>query len=280
MAIRKVRPMTNAQRGMSYSDFSLITTKKPHKPLTIKIKEKAGRNNLGRITVRHRGGKEKRQYRIIDFKRHKKNIEGTISTIEYDPYRNVFISLVNYSDGEKKYILRPKGMKVGDKIISSEKVEMKVGNAAPLKAMADGTFIHNLELVPGSGGKIARSAGTSCQVLGRDESQKYILVRLTSGEVRKFFPECYATIGVLGNDEHKIISIGKAGRHRHMGIRPTVRGSAMAPSDHPHGGGTAKAPIGMSSPKSPWGKKTRGIKTRKAKLKSNSMIVSQRKRRR
>ncbi len=280
MAIRKVKPLTNAQRGMSYLDYSLITTKKPERSLVIKLKQKAGRNNAGKITVRHRGGGAKKLYRKIDFKRSKKDIWGTISSIEYDPYRNVFISLVTYADGEKRYILRPKGVQVGHKIIASEKAEMIVGNAAPLKQMADGVFIHNLELKPGGGAKIARSAGTSCQVLGIDESQKHILVRLTSGEVRKFHPDCWATIGVLGNEDQKIVSIGKAGRKRHLGIRPTVRGSAMSPVDHPHGGGTAKAPIGMPTPKSPWGKKTRGIKTRKPKAKSNMLIVSRRKRRR
>lgn len=253
-----------------------ITTDKPEKSLLAPLKKKAGRNNQGRITVRHHGGGSKRNYRIIDFKRNKDDIVGTIKTIEYDPNRSANIALVAYQDGEKRYIIAPEGIKVGQKIVSGENADVKLGNALPLAKIPVGTIIHNVELYPGAGGQLVRSAGASAQVLGRED--KYVLIRLTSGEVRKILNVCRATIGEVGNADHMNVTIGNAGRKRHMGYRPTVRGSAMNPVDHPHGGGEGKAPVGRKAPLSPWGKIAVGLKTRRDKKKSSEHIVHRRKR--
>ncbi|MCK9166317.1 MAG: 50S ribosomal protein L2 [Acholeplasmataceae bacterium] len=275
MGIKVYKPTSNARRNMSVASFEEITTKKPEKSLLAPLAKKGGRNHHGKITVRHQGGGAKRKYRIIDFKRNKDDIKGRVATIEYDPNRSAYISLINYLDGEKRYILACKNLKVGDEIISGENVDIKVGNAMPLKNIPVGTIVHNIEMSPGKGGQIARSAGTSAQISSRED--KYVVLRLTSGEVRKILATCRATIGEVGNETHELISIGKAGRKRHMGIRPTVRGSAMNPVDHPHGGGEGKAPIGRASPMSPWGKPARSIKTRKSKKASNELIVRRRK---
>lgn len=274
MAIRNYKPTTNGRRNMSVLTFDEITTSTPEKSLLAPVKKSAGRNNTGRITVRHRGGGVKRKYRIIDFKRNKDNIEAVVSTIEYDPNRSANIALVVYADGEKRYIIAPEGLSVGTKIVSGENVDIKVGNALPIASIPVGTVIHNIELHPGKGGQLARSAGASAQILGREE--KYVLVRLSSGEVRKVLGTCKATVGVVGNSEHELVKIGKAGRARHMGLRPEVRGSVMNPNDHPHGGGEGKAPIGRPNPVTPWGKPALGLKTRKHKKSSNSLIVRRR----
>ena len=273
MAIRNYKPTTNARRGMSTLINDEITTNKPEKSLLAPISKKAGRNNQGKITVRHQGGGEKRKYRIIDFKRNKFDIEGTIASIEYDPNRSSNICLVNYADGEKRYILAPKGIKVGMKVISSENADIKIGNALPIANIPVGTTVHNVELKPGKGGELARSAGSSVQILGREGN--YVLVRLTSGEVRKVLGTCLATVGEVGNEDYGLVKLGKAGRKRHMGIRPTVRGSVMNPNDHPHGGGEGKAPVGRSGPMTPWGKPALGYKTRKKKA-SDKLIVRRR----
>lgn len=280
MAIKSKNPITNGQRNMTVLDYkSVITTSKPEKSLVEKLVRKSGRNNQGKITVRHQGNGHKRKYRIIDFKRNKDDIVGIIKTIEYDPNRNANICLVNYLDGEKRYILAPKGIKVGNKIISSSgdnnqvKVDILVGNCLPLSKIPQGTFIHNVELKPGKGGQLARSAGTSLQILGRDEEGKYTLLKMASGEVRKVLSICRATIGVVGNEDFNLVNIGKAGRNRWRGIRPTVRGSVMNPNDHPHGGGEGKAPIGRKTPVTPWGKPALGLKTRDKKKASNKFIV-------
>jgi large subunit ribosomal protein L2 len=274
MAIKKFRPITNGRRHMTVSDFAEITTDKPERSLVTPLHKKGGRNNQGKLTVRHQGGGHKRQYRIIDFKRDKDGIPGRVATIEYDPNRSANIALINYVDGEKRYILAPKGVKVGTEIISGEGADIKPGNALALKDIPVGTIIHNVELKPGRGGQLVRSAGASAQILGREE--KYTLVRLTSGEVRLVLSTCRATIGQVGNLEHELISVGKAGRSRWKGKRPTVRGSVMNPSDHPHGGGEGRAPIGMPSPVSPWGKPTLGYKTRKRNKPSDKYIVRRR----
>lgn len=276
MAIKKYKPTTNARRNMSTLVNEEITTDKPEKSLLAPLKKKAGRNNQGRITVRHHGGGSKRNYRIIDFKRNKDDIVGTIKTIEYDPNRSANIALVAYQDGEKRYIIAPEGIKVGQKIVSGENADVKLGNALPLAKIPVGTIIHNVELYPGAGGQLVRSAGASAQVLGRED--KYVLIRLTSGEVRKILNVCRATIGEVGNADHMNVTIGNAGRKRHMGYRPTVRGSAMNPVDHPHGGGEGKAPVGRKAPLSPWGKIAVGLKTRRDKKKSSEHIVHRRKR--
>ena len=242
MAIKNMKPTTPGQRGMSKLRNDEITTNKPEKSLLASKSKKAGRNNQGRITVRHQGGGEKRKYRLIDFKRNKFDIVGTVATIEYDPNRSANIALINYSDGEKRYIVAPKGLKVGMKVVSGEKVDIKVGNALPLMNIPEGTLVHNIELKPGKGGELARSAGASAQILGKEG--KYVLIRLASGEVRKVLGTCMATIGEVGNEDYSLVKIGKAGRKRHMGVRPTVRGSVMNPNDHPHGGGEGRAPIG------------------------------------
>jgi len=282
MAIRKINPITNGQRNMTVLDYkNILSNDKPEKSLLVTLVKKAGRNNQGKITIRHQGSGHKRKYRIIDFKRNKDNIIGTIKTIEYDPNRNANICLVSYLDGEKRYILAPKGIKVGVKILSGNnddvtKIDIMVGNCLPLSQIPQGTVVHNVELKPGKGGQMARSAGTSLQILGRDESNKYTLLKLGSGEVRKVLSNCRATIGEVGNEDYNLVNIGKAGRNRWKGIRPTVRGSAMNPNDHPHGGGEGKAPIGRKAPVTPWGKKALGLKTRDAKKASNKLIVRRR----
>ncbi|GGD26834.1 50S ribosomal protein L2 [Pontibacillus chungwhensis BH030062] len=275
MAIKKFRPTTNGRRSMSGSDFAEITTDQPEKSLLTPLHGKGGRNNQGRLTVRHQGGGHKRQYRMIDFKRDKDGIPGRVATVEYDPNRSANIALINYVDGEKRYILAPKGLKVGTEIISGSEADIKVGNALTLQDIPVGTTVHNIELKPGRGGQIARSAGASAQILGREG--KYTLVRLKSGEVRLVLGTCRATVGQVGNLEHELINVGKAGRSRWKGIRPTVRGSVMNPVDHPHGGGEGRAPIGLPSPMSPWGKPTLGKKTRKRNKSSDKYIVRRRK---
>src|SRR5690625_1397904 len=255
-------------------DFSDVTTDKPEKTLLSSMSKRAGRNNQARITTRHHGGGHKRQYRLIDFKRNKDGIPGRVATIEYDPNRSANIALIHYADGEKRYILAPKGLEVGQQIESGENADIKVGNALPLGNIPVGTIIHNVELKPGRGGQLARSAGAEAQILGREG--KYTLVRLASGEVRLILTTCRATVGQVGNIEHELIRVGKAGRSRWKGIRPTVRGSVMNPNDHPHGGGEGRAPIGLESPVSPWGKKTLGYKTRKRNKPSDKYIVRSR----
>ncbi|GEK30785.1 50S ribosomal protein L2 [Kurthia zopfii] len=275
MAIKKYKPTTNGRRNMTTSDFAEITTNKPEKSLLESTKRKAGRNNQGKITVRHNGGGHKRQYRIIDFKRIKDGIPGKVATVEYDPNRSANIALIHYADGEKCYIIAPKGIKVGMEVISGPEVDIKVGNALPLSNIPMGTTIHNIEMKPGKGGQLVRSAGTSAQVLGKEG--KYVIVRLQSGEVRMILATCRATIGAVGNEQHELIHIGKAGRKRWMGKRPTVRGSVMNPNDHPHGGGEGKAPIGRKSPMTPWGKPALGYKTRNKRAKSDKLIIRRRK---
>jgi large subunit ribosomal protein L2 len=275
MAIKKYKPTTNGRRNMTGSDFAEITSTTPERSLLAPLPKKAGRNNQGKITVRHQAGGHKRQYRLIDFKRNKDGIPATVKTIEYDPNRSANIALVSYADGEKKYILAPKGMTVGTVIMSGPEADIKTGNALALADIPVGTTIHNIELKPGAGGQMSRSAGTSAQLLGKEG--KYALVRLASGEVRMVLLTCRATIGQVGNEQHELINIGKAGRSRWKGKRPTVRGSVMNPNDHPHGGGEGKAPIGRPSPVSPWGKPTLGKKTRKGKNRSTKFIVRGRK---
>ena len=275
MAIRKYNPTSPARRFMTVSTFEEITTNVPEKSLLEPIKKNAGRNSYGRITVRHRGGGERRKYRIIDFKRNKDNMPATVLTIEYDPNRSANIALVQYEDGEKRYILAPLGLKVGTKIESGENVDIKTGNALKIKDIPLGTLIHNIELVPGKGGQLVRSAGNAAQLMAKED--KFAQVRLPSGEVRMIRMDCKATIGQVGNIDHENVSIGKAGRKRHMGIRPTVRGVVMNPNDHPHGGGEGKSPIGRPSPVTPWGKPALGLKTRSKKKQSNKYIVKTRK---
>lgn len=275
MAIKKYKPTSNGRRNMSVLDFAEITTDTPEKSLLAPLSKRAGRNNQGRLTVRHHGGGHKRKYRIIDFKRNKDGIPGTVATIEYDPNRSANIALIHYADGEKRYIIAPKGIKVGDKVESGPNADIKVGNALPLENIPEGTVIHNVELKPGRGGQLARSAGAEAQVLGREG--KYVLVRLASGEVRLILATCRATVGQVGNIEHELIRVGKAGRSRWLGKRPTVRGSVMNPNDHPHGGGEGRTPIGRKSPMSPWGKPTLGLKTRQRNKPSDKYIVRSRK---
>ena len=275
MAIRKYKPTTNGRRNMTSLDYAEITTDKPEKSLLAPVKRKGGRNNQGKITVRHHGGGHKRQYRIIDFKRNKDGIPGRVATIEYDPNRTANIALINYADGEKRYILAPKGLEVGMTVVSGPEADIKAGNALPLINIPMGTTIHNIEMKPGKGGQLVRSAGTSAQLLGKEG--KYVIVRLQSGEVRLILGVCRATIGEVGNEQHELVNIGKAGRSRWLGKRPTVRGSVMNPNDHPHGGGEGKSPIGRKSPMSPWGKPTLGYKTRSKKNKSDKLIIRRRK---
>ena len=274
MGIKKYKPITPGLRGMTVSTFEEITTSTPEKSLTVTLKKHSGRNNRGKITVRHQGGGTRPKYRIIDFKRNKDDIEATVKTIEYDPNRSANIALLSYADGEKRYIIAPKGLEVGQKVVSGEKVDIVVGNALPIANIPLGTLIHNVELKPGKGGQLARSAGNGAQLMAKEGA--YAQVRLPSGEVRKVSMKCRATIGEVGNDEHANIQIGKAGRTRHMGIRPTVRGSVMNPNDHPHGGGEGKAPVGRKSPVTPWGKPALGYKTRKKNKTSNKYIVKRR----
>ena len=275
MAIRTYKPTSNARRGMSTLINDEITTSTPEKSLVVSAKKSGGRNNQGKITLRHRGGGAKRKYRVIDFKRNKDNIEGIVASIEYDPNRTANIALINYVDGEKRYIIAPKGLKVGDRIVSGDNVDIKVGNCLPLEQIPEGTMVHNIELKSGKGAQLARTAGASVQILGKEG--KYVLLRLTSGEVRKVLGTCRATIGEVGNADHELVKVGKAGRKRHMGIKPTVRGSVMNPNDHPHGGGEGRAPIGRKGPVTPWGKPALGYKTRNKKKASNSLIVRRRK---
>ncbi len=275
MAIKTYKPMTNGQRGKSTLVNTEITKTTPEKSLVVTLKKNGGRNNQGKITLRHRGGGAKRKYRLIDFNRNKDNVIGKVASIEYDPNRTANVALVHYLDGEKKYILAPKGLKVGMEVISGEAVDIKVGNALPLGNIPEGTMVHNIELKPGKGGQLARTAGSSAQILGTED--KYVLLRLSSGEVRKVLKTCRATIGEVGNEDHELVSVGKAGRKRHMGIKPTVRGSVMNPNDHPHGGGEGRAPIGRKGPLTPWGKPALGYKTRNTKKASDKLIVRRRK---
>ena len=271
MAIKVYKAITNGRRNMTSLDFAEITTNKPEKSLLAPLPKKAGRNNQGKITVRHHGGGHKKQYRIIDFKRNKDNVPAKVATIEYDPNRSANIALLHYVDGEKRYILAPKELQVGQIVVSGEAADIKIGNALPLANIPVGTLIHNIELKPGKGGQLVRSAGASAQVLGKEG--KYVLVRLKSGEVRMILATCRATIGEVGNEQHGLVNIGKAGRTRWLGKRPTVRGSVMNPNDHPHGGGEGRTSIGRKSPMSPWGKPTLGKKTRSKKARSNKFIV-------
>ena len=275
MAIVKYKPTSNGRRNMTSLSRDNITKQTPEKSLLAPLNKKGGRNNTGRITTRHQGGGVKQKYRIVDFKRNKDNVPGKVAAIEYDPNRNANIALINYADGEKRYIIHPEGLNVGDMIVSGEAVDIKTGNAMELRNIPDGTFVHNVELKPGKGGQMARAAGCSAQILGSEG--RYVTLRLSSGEVRKVLANCRATVGVVGNGEYSLVNWGKAGRNRWKGIRPTVRGSAMNPVDHPHGGGEGRAPIGRKAPMTPWGKKAMGVKTRNPKAKSNQYIVRRRK---
>jgi large subunit ribosomal protein L2 len=275
MPIKNYKPNTPGTRGMSTLINSEITTRTPEKSLLVKNSKKGGRNNQGKITVRHIGGGAKQKYRLIDFKRNKDGIEGVVATIEYDPNRSANIALINYADGEKRYIIAPLNLKVGDRIESGVNADIKVGNALPLENIPVGTMVHNVEMNPGAGARIARSAGSSVQILGKEG--KYVIVRLKSGETRKLLGTCRATVGEVGNTDYELVNLGKAGRKRHMGIRPTVRGSVMNPNDHPHGGGEGRAPIGRAQPMTPWGKPALGLKTRKNKKASTKLIMSRRK---
>jgi large subunit ribosomal protein L2 len=272
--IKNYKPTTPSRRGMTVSTFEEITTSKPEKSLLSPLSKSAGRNNQGKITIRHIGGGHKRQYRIIDFKRNKDDIPGKVATIEYDPNRSANIALIHYVDGEKRYILAPKGLKVGDQILSGSKADIKIGNSLPLESIPVGTVIHNIELKPGKGGQLIRAAGTEAQLLGKEE--QYVTIRLSSGEVRKILKNCRASIGSVGNEDHELVNIGKAGRNRWKGNRPQVRGVVMNPNDHPHGGGEGRAPIGRKSPMSPWGKPTLGYKTRDKRKASDKYIVRRR----
>lgn len=274
MAIRNIKPMTNGTRNMSVTDYSELSKVAPERSLLAPLNKKAGRNSYGRITVRHRGGGNRKKYRIIDFKRQKFDTPATVLTLEYDPNRSAHIALIQYEDGEKNYILAPVGLKVGDKVEAGPNADIKPGNALPLENIPTGTFIHNVELYPGRGGQFARSAGNAAQLMAKEGG--YALLRLPSGELRNVPISCMASIGQVGNTDHENVKIGKAGRTRHLGIRPTVRGSVMNPNDHPHGGGEGKAPIGRPGPVTPWGKPALGYKTRNKKKASNKMIVRRR----
>ncbi|WP_281165944.1 50S ribosomal protein L2 [Liquorilactobacillus sicerae] len=274
MGIKKFKPTSNGRRNMTGSDFSEITKTVPEKSLLVSQSKTAGRNSYGRITVRHRGGGHKRQYRLIDFKRLKDDVPATVKAIEYDPNRSANIALLVYADGTKSYIIAPKDLEVDQVVQSGDNADIKVGNSKKLSEIPVGMIVHNIELKPGKGGQLVRAAGTSAQVLGKED--KYVLVRLNSGEVRMILADCRATIGAVGNEQHELINSGKAGRTRWAGRRPKVRGSVMNPNDHPHGGGEGKAPVGRPSPMSPWGKKTAGYKTRSKKAKSDKFIVRKR----
>ena len=271
MGIKKYNPYTPSRRQMSGSDFKEITTSTPEKSLLSGIKKNSGRNNQGKITVRHQGGGERRKYRLVDFKRNKDDIEATVKTIEYDPNRTANIALIVYADGVKSYILAPEGLQVGMKVMNGENAEARIGNCLPLQMIPIGAQIHNIELYPGAGAQMVRSAGASAQLMAKEG--KYATLRLPSGEMRMVPINCRATIGVVGNGDHNLVNIGKAGRKRHMGIRPTVRGSVMNPNDHPHGGGEGRAPIGRPGPSTPWGKPALGLKTRKKNKSSNKLII-------
>ncbi len=275
MSIRKLKPTSPARRQMTVSTFEEITKVEPEKSLLRPLKKSGGRNVHGKITIRHRGGGQKRHYRLIDFKRNKDGVSAKVASIEYDPNRSANIALLHYVDGEKRYIIAPQGLKVGDMVESGPQADIKVGNALPLKNIPVGTHIHNIEMKPGKGGQLVRAAGNTAQLMAKEE--KYALVRLPSGEVRYILSNCKATVGQVGNKDHENITIGKAGRVRNLGIRPTVRGSAMNPNDHPHGGGEGRTPIGRPAPVTPWGKPALGYKTRDKKKASNKFIVSRRK---
>ena len=275
MPIKNYKPNTPGTRGMSTLINDEITKSTPEKSLLVKKSKTGGRNNQGKITVRHIGGGVRRKYRLIDFKRNKDGVIGNVASIEYDPNRSANIALINYMDGEKRYIIAPLNLKVGDKIESGVTADIKIGNALPLENIPVGTMVHNVELNSGAGAKLARSAGSSVQILGREG--KYVIVRLKSGETRKILANCRATIGEVGNTDYELVSLGKAGRKRHMGIRPTVRGSVMNPNDHPHGGGEGRAPVGRAQPMTPWGKPALGLKTRKTKKASEKLIMTRRK---
>ena len=277
MGIKKFKPVTPGLRGMTGYTFEEITKTEPERSLIVPLKKHSGRNMYGRVTVRHRGGGNKRFYRIIDFKRDKRGIPAKVAAIEYDPNRTARIALLHYADGEKRYIIAPLGLKVGDTVMAGPEAEIRPGNALPIANIPTGTMIHNIELYPGRGGQLVRAAGTSAQLLAKEGD--YAHIRLPSGEVRLVRQECYATIGQVGNVEHANIKLGKAGRKRHMGIRPTVRGSAMSPRDHPHGGGEGRQPIGLPGPKTPWGKPTLGYKTRRNK-RTDKFIVRRRSKKR
>ena len=274
MGIKKYTPYTPSRRNMTGLDFTEITKNAPEKSLTVSLKKNSGRNNQGKITVRHHGGGSRRKYRIIDFKRNKDNIPATVLSIEYDPNRTANIALVCYADGQKAYILAPQGLKVGQKIMNGEHAEARLGNCLPLSLIPIGTEVHNVELYPGAGAQMVRSAGVAAQLMAKEG--KYATLSLPSGEMRMVPINCRATIGVVGNGEHSLVNIGKAGRKRHMGIRPTVRGSVMNPNDHPHGGGEGRAPVGRPGPCTPWGKPALGLKTRSKKKASNKLIVRRR----
>ena len=274
MGIKKYTPYTPSRRNMTGLDFTEITKNAPEKSLTVSLKKNSGRNNQGKITVRHHGGGSRRKYRIIDFKRNKDNIPATVLSIEYDPNRTANIALICYADGQKAYILAPQGLKVGQKIMNGEHAEARLGNCLPLSLIPIGTEVHNVELYPGAGAQMVRSAGVAAQLMAKEG--KYATLRLPSGEMRMVPINCRATIGVVGNGEHSLVNIGKAGRKRHMGIRPTVRGSVMNPNDHPHGGGEGRVPVGRPGPCTPWGKPALGLKTRSKKKASNKLIVRRR----
>ena len=274
MAIKNYKPTTPSRREMSVTDYSGLSKVAPERSLTEISKKHSGRNNLGRITVRHRGGGVRKKYRIIDFKRDKTGVSATVSTLEYDPNRSAHIALLQYADGEKRYIIAPNGLKVGDTVVSGPDADIKAGNALPLQNIPVGTFIHNVELYPGKGAQLARSAGIQAQLMAKENG--YALVRLPSGELRNILANCMATIGQVGNIDHENVSIGKAGRMRHMGWRPTVRGSVMNPCDHPHGGGEGKSPVGRPGPVTPWGKPALGYKTRAKHNRSDKFIVKRR----
>ena len=274
MGIRKYKPTTPGRRGMTTLTNEDITKKTPERSLLVSHSKTAGRNNSGKITTRHHGGGHKQKYRVIDFKRNKDGINAKVIAIEYDPMRTANIALLSYADGEKRYIIAPQDLKVGNIVVSGEKTDIKVGNCLEMVNIPEGTFIHNVELQPGKGGQLARSAGVSAQLLGFED--KYAILRLASGEMRKVLSKCRATIGIVGNPDHNLVNLGKAGRTRWKGERPTVRGSAMNPVDHPHGGGEGRAPVGRKSPMTPWGKKAMGVKTRKVKQYSTSLIIRRR----
>ena len=274
MGIKKYNPYTPSRRNMTSSDFAEITASKPEKSLTVSLKKNAGRNNQGKITVRHHGGGSRRKYRIIDFKRRKDNIPAKVLTVEYDPNRTANIALICYADGEKAYILAPNGLEVGQTVMNGEQAEVRTGNCLPLQNIPVGTEVHNIELYPGKGGQLVRSAGNSAQLMAKEG--KYATLRLPSGEMRMVPIICRATVGQVGNIDHELVNIGKAGRKRHMGVRPTVRGSVMNPNDHPHGGGEGRTGIGRPGPVTPWGKPALGLKTRKKKKQSNKLIVRRR----
>ena len=276
MSIKTYKPTSAGQRSHTSLSFDDLSSNRnnPEKSLVVKLTKTGGRNNGGSITCRHIGGGHKRRYRLIDFKRNKDGIVGKVATIEYDPNRSANIALINYADGEKRYILAPKGLEVGMTVISGENVDIKVGNTLPLANIPEGTLVHNIELKPGKGGQLIRSAGVSAQILGKED--KYVLIRLASGEVRKILGVCRATIGTVGNEDHGLVSLGKAGRNRWKGVRPTVRGSVMNPNDHPHGGGEGKCPVGRDAPRTPWGKRALGVKTRNTKKASSKYIVRRR----